>query len=108
MGLRLRSLRYGVIVFAFFAIAALPGTWTHQIPGSTLGPAIAWAGGTPDETLNPPPTPPPPSGGKKSGDMARTATDLGSEVAAVKVGGTSVGSRWVIYWLALRATVLRI
>ncbi|HEU4334866.1 MAG TPA: hypothetical protein VFT32_10260 [Candidatus Eisenbacteria bacterium] len=110
MGYRLRSLRYALLISVLFAIAALPGLWSDQTPGSSFGPAIAWAGGTPDETLNPPPTPPPSGGGKKSsGDYgyATGSTEVGTDAPAIQVT-TDRPSRWGLIWLVIRSTVLRI
>ncbi|HSQ59384.1 MAG TPA: hypothetical protein VLT84_02955 [Acidobacteriota bacterium] len=93
-----------------FAIAALPGFWNHQTPGSSIGPSIAWAGGTPDETLNPPPTPPPSGSGKKtSGEYAYgvPSTDGASDAATIRQT-TDRSSRWSMIWLVIRSTVLRI
>jgi hypothetical protein len=110
MGYRLRSLRYALLISVMFAIAALPGLWSNQTPGSTFGPAIAWAGGTPDETLNPPPTPPTNGGGKKTSDgygYAVGTTDVATDAAEVQ-GATDRPSRWSLFWLVIRSTVLRI
>jgi hypothetical protein len=109
MGLRLRALRYALFVLVFFAIAALPGSWNHQTPGSSHGPAVAWAGGTPDETLNPPPTPPSGAGKKSSSNYA-----IGNGPTTVEPATDSVrsaadrGFRWDLAWLIIRTTVLRI
>jgi hypothetical protein len=110
MGHRLRSLRYALLLSGLFAIAALPGLWSDQTPGSSFGPAIAWAGGTPDETLNPPPTPPTSGGGKKSSTdygYATGSTEVATDAASVQ-STTDRPSRWSLFWLVIRSTVLRI
>ena len=110
MGYRLRTLRYALLLSVLFAIAALPGFWSHQTPGSSFGPAIAWAGGTPDETLNPPPTPPTSGGGKKSSNdygYVIGSTDGSGDAAALQAT-TERPSRWSLFWLIVRSTVLRI
>ena len=40
-----------------FALTSLPAILPDRVPGSAIPPTVAWAGGTPDETLKPP-TPP--------------------------------------------------
>ena len=110
MGYRFRSFRCALFFSLLFAIAALPGLWSDQTPGSTFGPAIAWAGGTPDETLSPPPTPPTGGGGKKSSSdygYAISSPNVAPEEAAVQTT-TDQPSRWSLFWLVIRSTVLRI
>jgi hypothetical protein len=112
MGFRIRSLRLVTCILAFFAIAALPGLWSHQNPGSTLGPAIAWAGGTPDETLNPPPTPPQQtSKSGKSSTWYGYGSTIESDPTAARLDSAMAKSRtwtWNAFWLIARATLLRI
>jgi len=111
MGFRIRSLHYAMFVLVFFAIAVLPGNWTSQLPGSPFGPATAWAGGTPDETLNPPPIPP------QAGSHAKTPTrpvyQVGSRGSSDRFDPTSMasakrGMTWSMIWRVVRATALRI
>ena len=111
MGFRNRSLHYAMFVLFFFAIAALPGNWASQVPGSPFGPATAWAGGTPDETLNPPPVPP------QSGSHAKTPKRMAYEAerrgSSDRLAPTSVapymgGATWDAIWRLVRATALRI
>lgn len=108
MGLRYRSLRFALLAALLIALTALPGTWLPQVPGNAFGPATAWAGGTPDETLNPPPTPP-----KKSGALSQRWD------RSTSVSGTSVvdrparralitkSDRLIAVWTFVRATTLR-
>lgn len=37
-----------------FALTSLPAILPDRVPGSGTAPTVAWAGGTPDETLKPP------------------------------------------------------
>jgi hypothetical protein len=39
-------------------VTSLPALQHDRIPRSAIAPSIAWAGGSPDETLKPPPVPP--------------------------------------------------
>jgi len=112
MGFRIRSLHCAMFVLVFFAIAALPGNWASQIPGSPFGPATAWAGGTPDETLNPPPVPP------QSGSQAKTPKRMAYEAAESRGSSDRLAPTlmapdvrvvtWGAIWRIVRATVLRI
>ena len=36
------------------ALTSLPAILPDRIPGSAIAPTVAWAGGSPDETLKPP------------------------------------------------------
>jgi hypothetical protein len=107
MGLRTRSFRCAILVLLGLAIAALPGTWPGQVPGSTFGPTLTWAGGTPDETLNPPPTPPQSGTNPKKG----TSYATGGPTAADRLSQASLDDRgrtWRTIWQVLRAAILRI
>ncbi len=111
MGFRIRSLHYAMFVLVFIAIAVLPGNWSPQIPGSPFGPATAWAGGTPDETLNPPPSPP--QGASHAKSPHRDTYAVGSGESSDRLDQASVtsakdGMRWYVIWRVVRATVLRI
>ena len=111
MGSRNRSLHYAMFVLLFFAIAVLPSNWASQVPGSPFGPATAWAGGTPDETLNPPPVPPQSGSRAKSPkSMAHEAEGRGSSdrLASTSLAPEMGGATWDAIWRLVRATVLRI
>ncbi|HEU4725507.1 MAG TPA: hypothetical protein VFU59_09460 [Candidatus Eisenbacteria bacterium] len=90
------------------ALTALPGVWNFQAPGNAFGPATAWAGGTPDETLNPPATPPKKSSsvgfrGDFSTSTPRSAiTDRSSGFARL-----STIERIKLIWTIVRASTLR-
>jgi hypothetical protein len=98
-----------MFVLVFLAIAALPGSWSIQNPGSVTGPAIAWAGGTPDETLNPPPTPPSGSHVKSPKSGSYTTVPQGSPTLDTTGSAPSVrGTTWDAIWRMIHATMLRI
>jgi hypothetical protein len=65
MSLLPRSSRVAVLALVLFSLISLPTLRIDRIPGNALTPSIAWAGGSPDETLKPsdgpPPTTPPKS-----------------------------------------------
>jgi len=88
------------------ALTALPSTWLFQAPGNAFGPATAWAGGTPDETLNPPPTPP-----KKSGAFRWDPSIKTSAVTVVdrssRRTNITMFNRLKTAWAIVRATTLR-
>lgn len=108
MGLRIRSLRLALLAATFIALTALPGAWLAQESGNAFGPATAWAGGTPDETLNPPPTPP-----KKLGSSSQRYDPSISTSEAAVVGRASRRTmitkfdRLMAVWTFVRATTLR-
>lgn len=89
-------------------LTALPGVWFTQVPGNAFGPATAWAGGTPDETLNPPPTPP-----KKTSafNMRRgsSITTPGTAVGDRNERRTTLSTigRIKVLWTIVRAATLR-
>ena len=69
-----------------FAITSLPAILPDRVPGSGIAPTVAWAGGSPDETLKPPVPP-----------RARSISDgRGTDLD----GATS--------WKALRSAVARL
>ena len=53
MGLVRRLCRPALGVLVLFALTSLPTLRSERIPGSALTPRIAYAGGSPDETLDP-------------------------------------------------------
>ncbi|HEY6571977.1 MAG TPA: hypothetical protein VI198_01560 [Candidatus Eisenbacteria bacterium] len=91
------------------ALTALPGAWLPQVPGNAFGPATAWAGGTPDETLNPPPTPPKKSTASSLRWDHSTSTPEAAVVdrAARRTFFTKF-ERLMAVWNIVRATTLRL
>ena len=108
MGPRIRSLRLALSAAMLIVLTALPGVWLSQTPGNAFGPATAWAGGTPDETLSPPPTPP-----KKASAIGRRL-DFGTTTPGRAIGDrierktpVSTIDRIRALWTIVRATTLR-
>lgn len=58
MSLLPRSSRIAILALALLSLISLPTLRIDRNPGSALTPSIAWAGGSPDETLKPPDSPP--------------------------------------------------
>jgi hypothetical protein len=108
MGFRIGSFRLALSAAMLIALTALPATWPVQDSGSVLGPATAWAGGTPDETLVPPP---PPS--KKASDLSLRYVPSTSTSSAVFVDRTARHTnftkfdRLMSFWTFVRAITLR-
>ena len=57
MRLLLRRSQLAVVLAALLALVALPFTWTGGAPWHGIAPTLSYAGGSPDETLNPQPYP---------------------------------------------------
>ena len=90
------------------ALTALPGVWFVQAPGIAIGPATAWAGGTPDETLNPPPAPPKKASSIGSRwDFGTPTSDTAIMKRAERTTRISRIDRIKAIWTLLRATTLR-
>ena len=69
------------------ALASLPAVDSNRIPGSGISPTMAWAGGSPDETLKPPVPPKTRSISKARGNDLESAASwkaLRSAVARLK------------------------
>jgi hypothetical protein len=95
--LLVRSL-LGVVVL--LVLISLPVLRTERTPGSVLTPRIAWAGGSPDETLNP----------KHSSTLIVTDPE---ETRAIRASNTPVSDRkvlrqWEIYYRVFRIFAQRL
>jgi hypothetical protein len=95
---RLSRLLVGVVVL--LVLISLPAFRTTRTPGSVLTPRIAWAGGSPDETLNP----------KHSEKL--TLVDV-EESRAIRASNTPVSDRklirqWEIYYRVFRIFAQRL
>jgi|SRR5687767_6561804 len=105
MGLLPRVLRLVFGVTALSVLISLPTLRTDRNQGSVITPSIAWAGGSPDETLNPPPVPPPP--------QKVSAIRIGSEqVADANAARRSIRSftaleRWQLFYRVFRIFAYR-
>ena len=107
MGLLLpRGSRVAVLALAVLTLISLPTLRAHRNPGNALTPSIAWAGGSPDETLKPPDGPPP----SRSASITRlgaTATDartLGTQRAVTRLTALQ---RWHIFVSVFRTFATR-
>jgi hypothetical protein len=110
MGIRSRSLRFAISLAVLFATAALPEVWTSQIPGRPAGPGLAWAGGTPDETLKPTPPPKaPPKPARATASYVRVAPSGGATVETGRAGRVvgAWSTRWTVTWASVRVWLLR-
>ena len=109
MGFRIRSLRLGVSTLLLVAMTAIPGAWHFQAPGTALGPAISWAGGTPDETLHPQPTPTTKRAASAVPGGACDTTKPGAIMSARSESGpgATLRDRLIALWTFVRATTLR-
>jgi hypothetical protein len=98
MGLLLpRGSKLAVLTLAFLTLISLPTLRAHRNPGNALTPSIAWAGGSPDETLKPPDTPPPPSKSPSISHLGTTGTEartLGTQRVATRLTALQ---RWHIF-----------
>jgi hypothetical protein len=88
----------GVVVL--LVLISLPVLRTERTPGSVLTPRIAWAGGSPDETLNP----------KHSSTLIVTDPE---ETRAIRASNTPVSDRkalrqWEIYYRVFRIFAQRL
>lgn len=102
MGLLRRLATIGLAVALLIALTSLPTLRTNRITGSVLAPAVAWAGGSPDETLKPPSQPPPQRAG------AVVSVDLSSNRVAEQPARLSFVERWLLLYRVYLASVLRI
>ena len=66
------------------ALTSLPATLEDRIPGNGVAPTIAWAGGSPDETLKPPEPPRARALNTHETDFDRTSSEFGSAFARLK------------------------
>ncbi|MGE5175858.1 MAG: hypothetical protein ACM3JJ_05720 [Hyphomicrobiales bacterium] len=94
-----------IVLFAALALAltSLPTLRNARVTGSAFTPAVAWAGGSPDETLKPP-TPPPPQASAK-------AIGYHEQLRYEPTGTAETLSRsewWRLVWRVTLASVLRI
>lgn len=99
-----RLIRIAVGSLVLLALISLPMLGASRIQENALTPTIAWAGGSPDETLKPPDTPPPPP---SSGAGTITAVSSDSETLRTSTRLT-LEQRWMIFFNVLRTYVARL
>ena len=102
MGLLPRVLTIALGVTALLALLSLPSLRGDRTPGRALAPSVAWAGGSPDETLNPPPIPP-----KKSSRIGAGPVQVGVTAHRTVPKFTAL-ERWEIYYRVFRIFAHRI
>lgn len=110
MGLLLPRLsKTAVCSLVLFAVISLPTFRPFRTTGSALAPSIAWAGGSPDETLKPPDSPPPPSTPTKSASITRVGTDAYGPTLAPQRPYTRLTAlqRWQIFFSVFRTFAAR-
>lgn len=109
MGLLPRLLRNAVLASALFTLISLPTLRSHRVPGSALTPTIAWAGGSPDETLKPPDSPPPSTTPPKSASSFRHGTTIDGATAYAHQPYTRLTAlqRWHIFVSVFRIFATR-
>jgi len=108
MSLLPRVSRLAVGILVLLTLISLPTLRSKRNPGSALTPSIAWAGGSPDETLKPPADPPP---------KAKTVPVIGTNTADRMGMGLSnthrsltqltAHQRWEIYYNVFRLLAYR-
>ena len=101
-------------LLALIALPALPVSWSSRAPWSAVGPTLAWAGGSPDETLG---SNPGSSASSQPPKKAKRATDLDSErfASPVAVQSWQYGSKsakwtrslWTVLWRVSLASTVR-
>jgi hypothetical protein len=105
MGPLPRVCKVALGVLVLFALISLPSLRDHRTLGSALAPSVAWAGGSPDETLNPPPTPPPPP--KKASRFGLGTVQVGVTAHRPVTKFTAL-ERWEIFYRVFRIFAHRI
>lgn len=110
MGLLLpRSTRVAVLTVALLTLISLPALRIDRNMGSALTPSIAWAGGSPDETLKPPDAPPtttPPKSAAvtRLGYTGMDATTIGTKQSITRLTALQ---RWHIFVSVFRTFATR-
>ena len=105
MGQLRRLATIALAVALLIALTSLPSLRTCRNTGSAFAPAIAWAGGSPDETLKPP-TPPPPS--EKSARLRVDRGYIAVERMEQRPAHLTLAERMQLLYHVYLASVLRI
>lgn len=101
-----RLSKIAVCAIVLLALISLPMLRVGRNPGSALAPSVAWAGGSPDETLKPPdspPPPPPPSSAKAASFVA-----VGKDGGTLRLARLTLTQRWAIFFSVLRNYAARL
>jgi hypothetical protein len=104
-----RSSRVAVLTLALLTVISLPTLRIDRTPGSALTPSIAWAGGSPDETLKPPDSPPtttPPKSAAitRIGYTGMNATTIGTNRSTMRLTALQ---RWQLFVSVFRTFATR-
>ena len=111
MGLLPRVTKVAVLVISLVALISLPSVRVDidraWISGSVFTPSIAWAGGSPDETLKPSDTPTPPTPTPKT-TAARITLDADvNGTRTMTYAKLTTLQRWHIFVSVFRTFALR-
>jgi hypothetical protein len=111
MGLLFRYRRVALLIALSVALFLVSSTWSPH--GSGLWPAAtpAWAGGSPDETLNPPTQPPGKATTRNTDESDLTAgakLDSDGAVRTAPSRGRTWLDRWTLVWRLYWTSRLRV
>jgi len=102
-----RLSKIAVSTLVLLALISLPTLRAVRVQGSALTPSVAWAGGSPDETLKPPDTPPPPP--PPSATKAAAITAVGADGGMLRsFRGLTLLQRWAIFTSVFRTYAARL
>jgi hypothetical protein len=107
MGLLPRISKIALAVTLLLALTSLPALRTNRILGSALTPVLAWAGGSPDETLAPEPAPPPPKKASSIEPTIAADSNSGTQNLGAAFGRLKGADRWELLVRIYFMTVLR-
>jgi len=85
-----------LILAAVTLLLALPVSWSARAAGSAIAPTLAWAGGSPDETL----------GSNPKSTLTKTAVKAPSRSANITISPITTQSRQFVYQNAVSARYL--
>lgn len=107
-----RRALFAAIPAALLVLIALPFTWTDQAPWHGVAPTLSYAGGSPDETLNPPAYPPGTSGHSAAivrPDIPSSDRDENAAAGAGRSADTHTLTRgdYLLAWWVNVASLLR-
>ncbi|MGE5178457.1 MAG: hypothetical protein ACM3PF_05100 [Bacteroidota bacterium] len=108
MGLLPRVSKLAIGTAVALALLSLPTLRTTRNLGSALAPSIAWAGGSPDETLKPNDTPTTTTT-PKAAVFSRLDTRTSGPVIGTERAGTRLTAlqRWEIFFSVFRTFAIR-
>ena len=109
MGLLPRVSKLAIGIAVALALLSLPTLRTTRNLGSALAPSVAWAGGSPDETLKPNDTPTSTTTTPKAAAFSRLDTRASGPVIGTERAGTRLTAlqRWEIFFSVFRTFATR-